>query len=84
MHQFSLHWGFGEWRASVSLLTGLIAKEAVVSTMGILYGLERSVAESGGLVPIIRQAFTPASALAFMTFTLSLCPLCLHFSHDPS
>jgi ferrous iron transport protein B len=66
--------GFGEWRASVSLLTGLIAKEAVVSTMGILYGLESSVAESGGLVPIIRQAFTPASALAFMTFTLLYVP----------
>lgn len=66
--------GFGDWRASVSLLTGLIAKETVVSTMGILYGLESAAAESGGLVPIVRQAFTPASALAFMSFTLLYVP----------
>ena len=66
--------GFGNWKASVSLLTGLIAKEAVVSTMGILYGLESSAAESGGLVPVIMQAFTPQSALSFMAFALLYVP----------
>jgi len=66
--------GFGEWRASVSLLTGLVAKEAVVSTMGILYGLGDAAAESGSLIPVISQIFTPASAYAFMSFTLLYIP----------
>jgi len=66
--------GFGEWRASVALLTGLVAKEAVVSTMGILYGLSDAAAESGNLIPIIRQAFSPASAYSFMAFTLLYVP----------
>jgi ferrous iron transport protein B len=66
--------GFGEWRASVSLLTGLVAKEAVVATMGILYGLGDTAAETGSLIPVIRSIFTPASAYAFMTFTLLYIP----------
>jgi ferrous iron transport protein B len=66
--------GFGEWRAAVSLLTGLVAKEAVVSSMGILYGLGDTAAESGSLIPVIQQIFSPASALAFMAFTLLYVP----------
>ena len=56
--------GFGDWRASVAILTGLVAKEAVVSTAGILYG---SLAN-------IQAAFTPLSAYALMAFTLLYSP----------
>lgn len=58
--------GFGTWEASVSLLTGLIAKESVVSTMSILYGSLDS--------QTMMAAFTPLSAYAFMAFTLLYMP----------
>ena len=61
--------GFGTWEASVSLLSGLVAKEAVVSTMGVLYG-----AASTGLVGAISTAFTPLSAFTFMVFCLLYVP----------
>jgi len=61
--------GFGTWQATVSLLTGLIAKESVVSTMTILY------ADAGaGLSSVISGLFTPVSAYAFMAFTLLYVP----------
>lgn len=56
--------GFGDWKAVVSLLTGIAAKEAVVSTMGILYG--------GGNA--IQSAFSPASGAAFLVFALLYTP----------
>lgn len=62
--------GFGTWQASVSLLTGLIAKESVVSTMCVLY----AAANTQELIPILANLFTPASALAFMTFSLLYMP----------
>lgn len=62
--------GFGEWRASVSILTGLVAKEAVVSTMGILYG---SIDENF-LMTTLQNVFTPVTAYAFMAFCLLYMP----------
>lgn len=56
--------GFGDWRALVSLLSGLAAKETIVSSLNILY------TPSG-----ITDFFTPASAISFMTFSL-LYPPC--------
>lgn len=56
--------GFGDWRALVSLISGLAAKETIVSSLNILY------TPSG-----ITEFFTPASALSFMTFSL-LYPPC--------
>lgn len=61
--------GFGEWRASVSILTGIIAKEAVVSTMSVLYGVDLSAL--GGLLSTV---FTPVSAYAFLVFILLYMP----------
>ncbi len=61
--------GFGTWQASVSLITGFVAKEVVVSTMSILYTPESLVA-----------AFTPLSAFAFMVFTLLYMPCIVAFS----
>ena len=62
--------GFGDWRASVSLVTGLVAKESVVSTMAILYnsGVDANLASTLG------QTFTPLSAYSFMVFVLLYTP----------
>ncbi|WP_160677911.1 ferrous iron transport protein B [Clostridium sp. C8-1-8] len=54
--------GFGNWQASVSLITGVLAKESVVSTMTVIYG--------GNLDAAISAGFTTASALGFMVFVL--------------
>ena len=63
--------GFGEWQASVSLLTGLVAKEAVVSTMSVLYGAGGDTAVLGGM---LGQVFTPLSGYSFLVFTLLYMP----------
>lgn len=62
--------GFGNWQASVSLLTGVIAKEAVASSMLVLY----SASNQAQLTSIIASAFTPLSAYAFMLFCLLYVP----------
>lgn len=62
--------GFGEWQASVSLLTGLVAKEAVVSTMSVLYG----VSASADLSAILAGVFSPVAAYSFLVFTLLYMP----------
>lgn len=62
--------GFGDWRAAVSLLSGFAAKEAVLSSMSILY------AAPGGnaLQAALQTAFTPLSAYAFLVFVLLYVP----------
>ncbi len=62
--------GFGEWRKSVALLSGLIAKEAVVSTLQVLY----AAADTGALAQALSAAFTPLSAYAFLVFILLYTP----------
>lgn len=62
--------GFGDWRASVSLFTGLVAKESVVSTMAILYGSGLDT----NLSNVLSQTFTPLSAYSFMVFVLLYVP----------
>lgn len=54
--------GFGDWRASVSLVTGIAAKESVASTMAVLYG--------GSLT----GAFSALSAFSFLVFVLLYTP----------
>ncbi len=66
--------GFGTWQAAVSILSGFIAKEAVVSTMAVLYGAASDTAAA--MTSQIQNAFTPASALSMMTFVL-LCSPCI-------
>lgn len=58
--------GFGDWQSSVSLLTGLMAKEAVIGTMGVIYG--------GDLKLSLLHHFTPISAYAFLVFVLLYTP----------
>ena len=60
--------GFGNWQATVASITGLIAKENIVGTMGILYGGKAAYAN-------MAQAFTGLAAYSFLVFNL-LCAPC--------
>ena len=62
--------GFGTWQSGVSIFTGILAKESVVATMGLLYG----IAEGGSLDVVLQGAFTPLSAMSFMVFSLLYTP----------
>ena len=61
--------GFGNWQAAVASVTGLVAKENIVGTMGILYGGE------GNTWAALAVAFTTASGMSFLLFNL-LCAPC--------
>ncbi len=65
-----------DWRGSVSLLTGFVAKEIVVSTMGVLYAAgDANGAESEVLRNALKESgMTPLSALAIMVFVLLYVP----------
>ncbi len=67
--------GFGFWQAAMAAVTGLVAKENVVATFGILYGFAE-VAENGEEIwGALAQSFTPQAAFAFLVFNL-LCAPC--------
>lgn len=61
--------GLSDWRISTSLLAGLSAKEAVVSTMGVLTGTGLE-----GLSNALSAVFTPLTAASFLVFTLLYTP----------
>jgi ferrous iron transport protein B len=63
--------GFGNWKAAVSLLAGLLSKEVVVSTMNVIYSFGGSV---NNVSKAIQNDFTPLSAYAFMVFVLLYTP----------
>jgi ferrous iron transport protein B len=63
-----------DWRGSVALLTGFVAKEIVVSTMGVLYAVEGD-SQSDALRRALRDSgMTPLSALSMMVFVLLYVP----------
>jgi len=64
--------GFGTWQAGIAILTGLVAKEVVVSTFATLGGLEEDDEE--GTMSMVQEIFTPLSAYAFMAFCLLYIP----------
>ena len=66
--------GFGTWEAAVATITGLLAKETMVATFGILYGLGGVGENDPTLFARIGQLFTPLSAYSFMVFTLLASP----------
>nr|WP_307992973.1 ferrous iron transport protein B [uncultured Niameybacter sp.] len=66
--------GFGTWQASVATVTGLLAKEAIVATFGVLLGVGEVTEADPSLVTSIGTLFTPLSAYAFMAFTLLAAP----------
>jgi len=57
--------GFGDWRTSTALITGLVAKESVVSTLTVLFG---------GSTTALASLFTPSTAFTFLIFTLYYTP----------
>ncbi len=61
--------GIADWRITTSLITGFTAKEAVVSTLGVLLGTG-----TGELVPALGSMFTTLSACSFLAFTLLYTP----------
>lgn len=69
--------GFGGWEAAVATITGLIAKENVVSTFGVLLGVGADVTESDpGLLAQVTALFPyAAAALSFLIFNM-LCAPC--------
>jgi ferrous iron transport protein B len=68
--------GFNDWRASTALITGLTAKEAVVSTLSVLTG---AVTDSQ-LSEVMFTMFSPLSAFAFLTFVLLYMPCIAAFA----
>jgi ferrous iron transport protein B len=58
--------GFASWQSTVALIAGIMAKEVVVGTMGVIYG--------GNLSVILPSVFTPLSAYSFLVFVLLYTP----------
>lgn len=63
--------GFGTWQAAVGLFAGIAAKEAVVTTLGMVYA---GVGEGTKLISAIQEAFTPLTSISFMVMTLLYTP----------
>jgi ferrous iron transport protein B len=61
--------GFSDWRVSTGLLTGFIAKEAVISTLAVLVG-----SSEAALIDVLPNFFTPLAAFSFLVFTLLYTP----------
>ena len=61
--------GFDDWRMPTALITGFTAKEAVISTLGVLMGTS-----TAALGPALHTLFTPVSAISFLVFTLLYTP----------
>ena len=68
--------GFNDWRASTALITGLTAKESVVSTLTVLTG----AANDAQLSQILHTIFSPLSAYAFLAFTILYMPCVAAFA----
>ena len=68
--------GFGDWRFSTALITGLTAKEAVVSTLSILTG----AATNADLLAILSDLMSPVQAFSFLIFTMLYMPCVAAFA----
>ncbi len=67
--------GWGDWKAAVAALTGLVAKENVVGTFGILYGFAEVAEDGAEMWSLLASSFTSYSAYSFLVFNL-LCAPC--------
>lgn len=61
--------GFGDWRVATALVTGLMAKEAVISTLGVLMGVGADVGSA-----VVGGLFTMPAAVSFLVFCLLYTP----------
>lgn len=66
--------GFSDWRAGSALISGIAAKESVVSTLEVLAG------NKAALGHVLTTIFTPSSALAFLAFTILYIPCIAAFA----
>ncbi len=67
--------GFGNWKMAVATVTGLIAKENVVATFGILFGYGKVAEDGAEIWQVLSQTITPVAAYGFLVFNL-LCAPC--------
>ena len=67
--------GWGEWQAAVAAISGLVAKENVVGTFGILYGFAEVAEDGNEIWGTLAASFTALSAYSFLVFNL-LCAPC--------
>ena len=67
--------GWGNWQAAVAAITGLVAKENVVGTFGILYGFAEVAEDGQEIWGTLAGSFTTVSAYSFLVFNL-LCAPC--------
>ncbi len=64
-----------DWRMAVALETGLAAKEVVVATLGVLYGLGEDISEQqGGLIEKIRENISLPAGISFIVFVMIYLP----------
>lgn len=67
--------GFGDWKSTVATITGLIAKENVVGTFGVLYGFGEVAEDGAEIWGTLAGSMTSIAAFAFLVFNL-LCAPC--------
>ena len=67
--------GWGDWRAAVAAISGLIAKENVVGTLGVLFGFAEVAEDGVEIWGTMQQVFTSVAAYSFLVFNL-LCAPC--------
>lgn len=67
--------GFGDWRMTVAAITGLVAKENVVATLGVLFGLGEVAEDDPALLAGVAGSMTAVTGMSFMVFNL-LCAPC--------
>jgi len=63
-----------DWRNTIALISGLVAKEIVVGTMGVIYQVGEAKNESQKLMENLRKHMTPLTAYVFMVFSLIYLP----------
>jgi ferrous iron transport protein B len=66
--------GWGEWRPVVAAISGLVAKETVVSSLGVFYGFSEVAINGQEMWSGLRAAFSPLSATSFLIFVLLSAP----------
>lgn len=67
--------GWGEWRTAVASFTGLVAKENLVSTLGVLYGFAEVAEDGAEMWTKLSSTFPPIAGFSFLVFNL-LCAPC--------
>jgi len=67
--------GWGDWKSSVATITGLVAKENVVGTFGVLYGFAEVAEDGTEIWGTLRSSMSPVAAYSFLVFNL-LCAPC--------